>query len=200
MNRRPNTVGLSACRPVGRKPGCARAIHLIGGLLLSGLGLFGASPVWGMYVQSCTGLELSYNSSLPSTTFAISRQTSIGTLSAGWQYGQSQMFIMCTTGSAAASPNSDGIDKNLYVGGDKPAAVFPAPGNLTVTEDGVTYRVFTNTDFQQYGLGYIVRWRVTNGFNTGEYGEWVTPPSHNWSTHMPSPSDGMSFWRFSIYR
>jgi len=58
-------------------------------------------------------------------------------------------FSVCTTNSAAASPNSNGIDKYLYVGGNKPPGVIPAPGNLTVTEDSVTYRVFTT---QQLGL------------------------------------------------
>jgi len=108
-------------------------------------------------------------------------------------------FMMCTNRTAAASPNSNGIDKNLYVGGVKPAAVIPAPGNLTVSEGNVTYRVFTTPELQQLGLGYIVRWRVTNGFGTGEFGEWVTPPSHNWSTYMPPASDGMPFWRFWIH-
>jgi len=109
-------------------------------------------------------------------------------------------FTMCTTTSAAASPNSDGIDKNIYVGGDKPAAVIPAPDNLTVTEDNVTYPVFTTPQLQQLGLGYIVRWRVTNGFGTDEFGQWVTPPSHNWTTIMPPASAGLPFWRFMIYR
>jgi len=146
---------------------------------------------------------------LPATTLVVSKQASHGTFAGDWQYGISMHsfgaantigpFVMCTNTSAAASPNSNGSDKNLYVGGEKPAAVIPAPGNLTVTEDSVTYPVFTTQQLQQLGLGYIVRWRVTNGFvNTGEFGEWVTPPSHNWNEHMPPASDGMPFWRFWI--
>jgi len=166
-----------------------------------------------MYVQNCgngNGNHFVGNLTLPSTTFVVSRQTPVGTFDTDWQYVTSNVyfsnsassapFIMCVSKSAAASPNSNGIDKNLYVGGEKPAAVIPAPDNLTVTEDGVTYPVFTTQQLQQVGVGYIVRWRVTNGFNTDEFGEWVTPPSHNWSTYMPPASDGMPFWRFWILR
>jgi len=104
---------------------------------------------------------------------------------------------MCTNKFAAAPPNSDGVDKNVYVGGSKPALVYLAPGNLTVSEDGVTYRVFTTAALEDIGLGYVVRWRVTNGM--GEFGQWVTPPAA-WATHMPPASEGMPFWRFWIYR
>jgi len=165
-----------------------------------------------MYTSNyCVSIGGSPTETLPAATFAISKQAPVGTFAGDWQYGISGrlingvingnlQFIMCTRTSAAASPNSNGSDKNLYVGGEKPAAVFPAPGNLTVTEDSVTYPVFTTQELQQLGLGYIVRWRVANDFMTDEFGQWVTPPSHNWSTYMPSALAGMPFWRFEISR
>jgi len=131
-----------------------------------------------------------------------------GTFAGDWQYGIPfgpfrqglyGPFFMCTNTTAASPPNSDGVDKNLYVGGTKPAAVYLAPSGLTVTddEDGMTYPVFTTAALEQIGLGYIVRWRTTNTW--GEFGQWVRPPA-NWTTLMPDPSAGMPFWRFFIYR
>jgi len=160
-----------------------------------------------MYVQGCIGNDNAIALNLPAVSFVVSRQTPVMTFAGDWregipgnQFGGPNTigpFIMCTTTTAAAKPNSDGIDKNLYVGGSKPPSVYPAPGNLTVSEDGVTYPVFTTAALQQVGLGYVVRWRVTNGW--GEFGQWTTPPSHNWSMHMPPASTGMPFWRFWIY-
>jgi len=159
-----------------------------------------------MYVQECGGQDTATALTLPTATFAISRKTPVGTFAGDWQngipgnqYGGVNTigpFIMCTSTTAAASPNSNGVDKNLYVGGTRPAQVIPAPGNLTVSEGGVTYRVFTTPQLQSVGLGYVVRWRVTNGW--GEFGQWVTPP-FNWTTYMPPASAGMPFWRFWIY-
>jgi len=91
---------------------------------------------------------------------------------------------------AYPAPKSDGVQHNLYVGGDKPSTAYSA--NLSVTDDGVTYHVYTTAALSTMKLGYVIRWRVIN--NWGEHGQWVTPPA-NWTSHMPPASAGMPFWR-----
>jgi len=85
-----------------------------------------------------------------------------------------------------------GPSYNLYIGGVKPAATFPAPGINPITENGLTHTVFTTNALQAVGLGYIVRWRASG---TGINGQWVTPPA-NWGTEwMPPPTAGIPFYR-----
>jgi len=91
---------------------------------------------------------------------------------------------------AYPAPKSDGIQHNLYVGGDRPSIAYSA--NLSVTDDGMTYHVYTTAALSAMKLGYVIRWRVVN--NWGEHGQWVTPPA-NWTTYMPPASTGMPFWR-----
>jgi len=209
MKRCLTPACLPACLPACRKPSCAQSIrNVIGCLLLSGCGLLTTTSAQAQFFQqTCSGVDTITAISLPSVSFQVSRQTPVGSFAGEWRYAIPDTgaggidpklpFMVCTNTQAAKAPNSDGVDKNVYVRGDKPAAIYPAPGNLTITEDGITYQVFTTSDLQNFGLGFVVRWRVTNSW--GEYGQWITPPA-NWSSYTPSASAGMPFWRVAIFR
>jgi len=102
---------------------------------------------------------------------------------------------MCVFRSVALSPNSNGIDKNLYVGGKRPTTTSPVSG-MTISDGGETYQVYTNPQLQSVGLGYIIRWRVANA-ETGEAGAWIKPPA-NWNEYVPPASAGIPFWKGRI--
>jgi len=61
--------------------------------------------------------------------------------------------------------------ERLYVIGEKPSNTMII--NLTVTDGGQIYPVFTTNSLQIHGLGYILRWRTAT--NSGNYGSWRIP-------------------------
>jgi len=143
-----------------------------------------------MYLTNCPAYNPAPITVTSAVTIPISRQAQVMDAVTEWMaIYTSYPFIACTNTYAAASPNSDGTDKNIYIGGDKPSSVYPATGNLMLTENGVTHYVFTTAQLEQLGLGYVVKWTVT-----GSGGQWVTPPA-NWSTYMPPASTGTPFWK-----
>jgi len=170
-------------------------------LLLVGCGLFAAFPAWGQFYYQCTLGGLTSAVTIPANSFQISRQTAIGTFAGPWHSNTTATnfrpgpFALCTNKTRAyPAPKSDGTDKNLYVGGSKPATTFLV-SDLTVTDDGVTYPVWTTSNLQSVGLGYVIRWRSTNGWgDAAGQGQWVTPPS-DWTNYMPPASAGFPFWR-----
>jgi len=104
---------------------------------------------------------------------------------------------MCVNVNNARGSGSNGADKNLYPVGIKPGAIIAAPNNLTVSDDGMTFRVWTNPQLRDsFGLGYIVRWRTSNTW--GDTGNWGTPPS-NWSTVTGETATGLPFWRVHVF-
>jgi len=103
-------------------------------------------------------------------------------------------FVMCITG---VDGGGVGPSYNMYVGADKPAATFPAPGIAPIVDDGLTYTVFTTDALQAVGLGYLVRMQIRAGFTLGQP---VTPPA-DWGTGwMPPATAGLPFYLFQINR
>jgi len=106
-------------------------------------------------------------------------------------------FEMCVSVNSARNGGSNGADKNLYPVGIKPGTIIAAPGNRTVTDDGMTFRVWTTPQLRDsFGLGYIVRWRTSNTW--GETGNWGTPPAA-WGTVTGETATGLPFWRVHVF-
>jgi len=122
---------------------------------------------------------------------AISRNTSVGGMLGEWR-SRVNILRYCIK---AVDGVGYGDAYNLYSGLKKPDSVFAAPGIPSITDDGLTYTVWTNPDLQAIGLGYIIRWRVKGQYRPDTVGEWVTPPA-NWDDiWMPPASMGVPFWK-----
>jgi len=91
---------------------------------------------------------------------------------------------------------ASGDNAYLYFFGNKPETVVADTAVGTV--DG--YHVFTTTELQGYGIGYVVRWRVSNWASifTVPQGPWRSP-EQGWPNDAPMPSvHGLPFW--AVYR
>jgi len=144
---------------------------------------------------------------LPTVTLNIPGAAAVGDFVSPWYNsptffgphakGIPHDFEMCVNTNSAKNGGSNGADKNVYPVGIKPGAIIAAPGNLTVTDDGMTFRVWTTPQLRDaVGLGYIVRWRTTNTW--GETGDWGTPPA-GWSTVTGETATGLPFWRVHVF-
>jgi len=112
-----------------------------------------------------------------------------------WTLNYTNPYRACITG---VDGGGVGPTYNMYVGADKPAATFPAPGIAPVVDGGLSYTVFTTDALQAVGLGYLVRMRIRTRNNN--LGQWVTPPA-DWGTGwMPPATAGLPFYWFQMNR
>jgi len=162
-----------------------------------------------MYTGGCKSTaEGNTIKSLPTATLAVPGAAGVGDFVGGWYtspsfYGQHSTkltpvdFEMCVSVNSARNGGSNGADKNLYPVGIKPGAIIAAPNNLIVSDDGMTFRVWTTPQLRDsFGLGYIVRWRTSNTW--GETGSWGTPPAA-WGTVTGETATGLPFWRVHVF-
>jgi len=80
----------------------------------------------------------------------------------------------------------------MYLRANKPSSVF-ADTHVGM-KDG--YYVFTTSALASYGLGFIIRWRVTD-YSKISFGAWNSP-GQGWPNDNPIPSvAGLEYWRLS---
>jgi len=108
----------------------------------------------------------------------------------GWNSSNSPItFSVCTdTGQV----HSGGTTSRLIPVGARAPGVNPQPLPF-LTDDG--YSVYTNTQLQSAGLGFVVRWKANNHW--GDEGDWVSP-SGVWNGEIFEQSKGLPFWRWSV--
>jgi len=83
----------------------------------------------------------------------------VGEVATNWIGNNLNSHIYCIK---TASNTGAGDAYNLYVGLGKPSSTFAVSDIPAITEDGLTYTVWSNPELQSMGLGYILRWKVGN--------------------------------------
>jgi len=166
--------------------------------VLTLVALLAAAPAKGWTLLNCTSsANTDIVANVPATTFNITPNMTTGhILGIGGGLNQNPSFMMCVTGINGVGA---GASYNLYVGADKPAATFPAPGIDSITNPltGLPDTVFTTDALQAIGLGYIVFWKAAG---LGTDSQWVSPPA-NWGTGwMPPATTGFPFYQTLIKR
>jgi len=92
-------------------------------------------------------------------------------------------FVMCTTTTMATSPNSDGIDKNLYVGGTKPPSVNPSTVNFNTVMASDIPNPGDTTNEKPLNLTFTHCPRINIGYYVHTKNKWVD--SHQGVVGLP---------------